>query len=124
MISFVKDARHWVCAVHGGALTVACTAVQETHEDDENGFRRRERFVGKWERRFQLPENVSTASCLHVLANDCLQCSLHACGLLAESWRSVNLPVSQCCSVSRRGGNTLACCSTCHRHPALLYSSL
>lgn len=68
-----EDARHWVCAVRGGVLTVACTAVQETHEDDENGFRRRERFVGKWERRFQLPENVSTASCLPVLADDCLQ---------------------------------------------------
>ena len=36
-------------------------AVQETQEEDENGFRRRERFVGKWERRFQLPENVSPA---------------------------------------------------------------
>ena len=34
-------------------------AMQETQEEDENGFRRRERFVGKWERRFQLPENVS-----------------------------------------------------------------
>lgn len=27
-------------------------------EEDENGYRRRERFVGKWERRFQLPENT------------------------------------------------------------------
>ena len=56
---------------------VACAAMQETHEDDENGFRRRERFVGKWERRFQLPENVSTASCLPVLAHDWLQSLLH-----------------------------------------------
>ena len=36
-------------------------ATQETQEEDENGFRRRERVVGKWERRFQLPENVSPA---------------------------------------------------------------
>jgi len=35
---------------------------KETQEEDENGFRRRERFVGKWERRFQLPENVDPGS--------------------------------------------------------------
>lgn len=62
------------------------------HEDDENGFRRRERFVGKWERRFQLPENVSTASCLPVLANDWLQAHCMGCELLAEGLRPVSLP--------------------------------
>ena len=36
----------------------AFCALQDEREEDENGYRRRERFVGKWERRFQLPENV------------------------------------------------------------------
>ena len=46
------------CCIRQGAV-LKRHAVQETQEEDEDGFRRRERYVGKWERRFQLPENVS-----------------------------------------------------------------
>lgn len=43
------------------ASVEGCCALQDEREEDENGYRRRERFVGKWERRFQLPENVRTS---------------------------------------------------------------
>jgi len=51
---------------HNDVLKWDCNVMQDEVEEDENGYRRRERFVGKWERRFQLPENVSPCSFLAV----------------------------------------------------------
>ena len=62
-----------------------CCAMQDEREEDEDGFRRRERFVGKWERRFQLPENVRPFPHIPTLSQTCQTCHVTQCCLCQSS---------------------------------------